>query len=386
MKILHTVESYYPEVSGMAKVVQQLSERLVKLGHSVTVATTKTSKRKGKKYINGIKIIEFDIWGNSAFIIKGDKKKYQDFLINSSYDIIVNFAAQQWATDLMLPILDKIKAKKIFVPTGFSGLYSPFYKNYFNKMKRWMKKYDMNIFLSETYRDINFARKNNIKKIIVIPNGASKEEFLPKSTVNIRKRLSVPDDHFLVLNVGSHTGLKGHSEAIRIFCKAKTKKATLLIVGKRTRIISGCYAQCQFLKFLSRKNVLIVDLTREQTVAAFKAADLFLFTSRVECSPLVLFESLAAKIPFLTTNVGNTKEIVKWTKGGKLLPTRVDKFGYSRALIEKSAKILESYYHNRSRFSLMGKTGHKAWLKKFTWEKIALQYEDVYKKISKSNR
>ena len=41
MKILHTVELYHPSQGGMQEVVKQISERLVKLGHEVTVATTK---------------------------------------------------------------------------------------------------------------------------------------------------------------------------------------------------------------------------------------------------------------------------------------------------------------------------------------------------------
>ena len=357
MNILHTVESYYPEVSGMATVVQQISERLVKLGHKVIVATRGIPARKNKKIINGVHLVEFN-----------NPQKYQNYLINSSFDIMTNFAAQQWATDLALPILNKIKTKKVFVPTGFSKLNFFFYKKYFNNMENYMKQYDMNIFLSQNFRDINFARKNKIRKIKVIPNGASEEEFLKKSKINIREVLNIPKDHFLVLNVSSHTGLKGHFETIRIFNKAGIKKSTLLMIGKHPKSIISCYWSCQFLKFISGKNILIQDLNREQTVAAFKAADVFLFTSRVECSPLVLFESIAAKTPFLTYDVGNSKEIIKWTKGGELLPTAVD----------KSAAILKKHYQNPGKLTGMGKTGHNAWLKNFTWEIIARKYETLY--------
>jgi glycosyltransferase involved in cell wall biosynthesis len=384
MKILHTVESYYPDINGMSEVVKQLSEGLTKLGHEVTVATSKNQVRKGKRIINRVNIIEFDISGKRVLKIFGDTKKYQSYLENSSFDIVANFAAQQWATDLMLPILPKIRAKKVLVPTGFSGLYSPIYHNYYQKMKSWMKEYDANIFLSENYRDIDFARKNNIRNIKVIPNGASEKEFIAKSKIDIRKKLGIPNDNFLVLTVGSHTGLKGHNEAIRIFNKAGMEKSTFLLIGKKTKSVRGCYHQCKLLKSLSGKNILIKDLTREETVAAFKAADIFLFTSQVECSPIVLFESIAAKIPFLTTDVGNAKEIIKWTKGGILLPTKVNKLGYSKAQVSESAKILKSCYHNPKKLSLMAKAGHKAWLKKFTWEKIIKEYEKVYLSLLKS--
>ena len=45
MKILHTVETYIATKCGMSEVVKQLSERLVKMGHDVTVATSKHSDR-----------------------------------------------------------------------------------------------------------------------------------------------------------------------------------------------------------------------------------------------------------------------------------------------------------------------------------------------------
>jgi glycosyltransferase involved in cell wall biosynthesis len=133
MKILHAVESYYPSVSGAPEVVRHLSERMVKAGHEVTVACRKLPERKSLKH-NGVKIVEFNIrptsdQGMSTVTgLAGETKKYQDFLIRGNWDVIMTYAAQQWSTDLILPILDKIKAKKVIVPCGYSGLYDPMYK------------------------------------------------------------------------------------------------------------------------------------------------------------------------------------------------------------------------------------------------------------------
>src|ERR1700722_5065146 len=169
MKILHTVESYYPSVGGMQEVVKQLSERMVKLGHSVTVATKKNNDRT-EKVINGVEIKEFDIDGSLVRGITGDISGYKEFLLNSNFDIVTNFAAQQWGTDIALPILDKIKGKKVNVPTGFSALGWKDYEAYYENMKTWMKNYDANVFLSHNYRDINFAIANGISKNFFIPN------------------------------------------------------------------------------------------------------------------------------------------------------------------------------------------------------------------------
>ena len=60
-----------------------------------------------------------------------------------------------------------------------------------------------------------------------------------------------------------------------------------------------------------------VDRVRQrEVVEAFFAADLFLFPSLIECSPLVLFEAAAAGTPFIATDVGNSREIAEWTGAG----------------------------------------------------------------------
>ena len=255
-------------------------------------------------------------------------------------------------------------------------------------MKEYMKKYDMNVFLSNKYRDIDFARKNNINNIILIPNGAAEDEFLEESNIDIRKNLNISDNSFLILHVGSHTQVKGHSEAIKIFNKANIKNTIFLMIGNSFK--GGCKYSCSFKRVASNlqssllrnnKKIIITTLNREETVAAFKQADLFLFPSNIECSPIVLFECMASRTPFLTTDVGNASEIIEWSGGGKLLPTIQDEGDYDKAEVNGSVKILEELYLNEKERHNMAETAYKAWKKKFTWEKIASEYENLYRNL-----
>jgi len=387
MKILHCVEFYHPSVGGAQEGVKQLSERLVKLGHDVTVATTRLATRKVPA-LHGVNIQEFDIRGNFVRGISGEVERYQNYLKESDFDVIMNYAAQQWTTDATLPLLAEIKAKKVFVPCGFSGLYSPDYREYFESMKGWMKQYDICVFLSNYYRDIDFARANSVEHIKVIPNGAGADEFSEVPNADIRKYLGIPENHCLILHVGSHTGHKGHAEALKIFSKAKIKNAVFLMVANK--FSERCAMQCALsAKTLNispsnrrdGKKVIITELTREETLAAYHAADLFLFPSNVECSPLVLFEAMASKTAFLTTDVGNAKEIITWSDGGKLLPTEEINNGYARAKISESVEVLEEMYRSRDTRETLAQAGHRAWQARFTWEKITLQYEDLYKRL-----
>ena len=247
MKILHTVEGYPPSVGGMQEAVRQVSEHLVRRGHDVTVATSKMEARSDRM-INGVQVEEFAVDGSMVRGYKGEAERYAQFLLDSSFDVIANFAAQQWATDVMLPLLDRIKARKVFVPTGFSALRLPAYRDYFKSMESWFHQYDLSIFLSEGHQDINFARACGVKNMAVIPNGAASDEFLEDSRIDIRARLGISRETFLILHVGSHTGIKGHAEAMEIFRRARIKNALLLIVGNTTSV--HCARDCRRKKLL----------------------------------------------------------------------------------------------------------------------------------------
>jgi len=215
--------------------------------------------------------------------------------------------------------------------------------------------------------------------------------------------------------VGSHTGQKGHAEAIKIFYRAKIKNATLLIVGNKGKCLNLCKEKERNLNNskeykTNMKKLLVLELNREETVSAFQSADLFLFPSNAECSPVVLFEAMASKTPFMITDVGNAKEIIEWSGGGLLLPTiygvnlntslksyvkRLIKkilsplFGFNqdknynlcKARIAGSTILLENIYNDEEKRCKLSETGYKSWQEKFTWDKIAQRYEELYKKL-----
>ena len=123
MKILHTVEFYNPSVGGAQEVVKQVSEQLVKRGHHVTVATTKLAERTTCA-INGVHIEEFEIAGNAVRGFHGNVQSYQELLLNSDFDVMMNYAAQQWATDLVFPLLDRLRYRKVL-----GGLIRDYYRD-----------------------------------------------------------------------------------------------------------------------------------------------------------------------------------------------------------------------------------------------------------------
>lgn len=413
MKILHTVESYLPARHGMSEVVRQISERLVARGHDVTVATRSDPARTGDS-IEGVKVRGFDVQGKSAVGVWGDVSGYQRYLLASDADVIVNFAAQQWATDLMLPLLPQLKARKVFVPTGFSALGDPTFAAYFAAMGEWMRSYDTCVFLSDSYRDIDFARREGVERIAIIPNGAAAEEFIRPRDPGLRARLGIPEEDLLILHVSGYLSVaKGQAEALEIFSHSQLRQATLLLVSPDfaqslarsltpRQLARGLYhllrgkglralafpTQLQVMKRLNRRRnraagrqVVGHALSRHDTVSAFLEADLLLFPSWIECSPLVLFEAAASHTPFLVTPVGNAAEIIAWTGGGELLPAQCsdDREGSMRADVVAGTQRLEALAADAPARSRMAASAHRAWQDHFTWERIADQYERLYR-------
>ena len=292
-----------------------------------------------------------------------------------------------WATDVALGLVPSLRSKVVFVPTGFSGLFDPTYARYFEQMPGWLRSADVNVFLSDDYRDVEFARRHGVTNYRIIPNGASEEEFGTRSAVDVRARLGIPRSDTLVLHVGSFTGIKGQREAIEVFRRARLQHATLLLVGdpSNRKVFARCTRRAWAyranpLRLLDRNSVRVETLDRRTTVAAFQAADLFLFPSRIECSPIVLFEAVAAGTPFLSTDVGNAAEIARWTRGGVIMPTRSEN-GYSVVEPNAAAHQLRLLLADSSARREMAVAGQRSWRERFTWEEIAGQYERLYREL-----
>jgi glycosyltransferase involved in cell wall biosynthesis len=424
MRILLCCELYSPSVGGVQVVMQHLGERLTGRGHDVTVATTRLPDRDFSE-LNGVHLQEFSVSGNFVSGLRGEVKAYQDYVVSGHFDVVMIKAAQQWTFDALWPVLDHLTAAKVFIPCGFSSFYEPFYSGYFKRLPQVLKKFDRLIFYATDYRDINFAREHGIEALSIVSNGACEIEFSATPDPAFRSTLGIAPEEFVFLTVGSFTGLKGHLEVATAFVAAdlEGRSATLVLNGNRCLypdqslkgqfiralgVVKTCGVKYfvkhtikvtlrsfgikvgkedaldKVLEEINRqegKTVLVTDLPRAALIQAFMTADLFVFASNVEYSPLVLFESAAAGTPFLTVPVGNSEEIAHWTEAGVVCPAPRDHRGYTRVDSQELALWMSKLANDPERLKKLGDAGQKNWEKKFTWEKISETYEAIFQRI-----
>jgi L-malate glycosyltransferase len=385
MKILHTVEFYYPSVGGAQEVVRQLSEHMVRAGHDVTVATTELSERTSSLH-NGVTVAEFAISGNAVRGIEGDADRYRRFLTGGEFDVVMNYAAQQWATDLAFDVIDEIQSRKVLVPCGYSALYDPAYEGYFTKLPDVLRKYDATVYLAERYRDIDFARAHGLDDVHVIPNGADEREFAhlltPEEQLDLRRAHGVQG--LMIMTVANYTGEKGHDELLRVF-KRLPVDATLVSAGATTPGV-GCFdafkREAELINgnpsFRGKRVLMVEGRDRALVCDMLKCADLFVLLSNIEASPLVLFEAAAAGVPFVASDVGNSREIARWTGGGVIVRGRPRPNGRVRANLLDALWKLSRLARDPGRRRALGKAGRASWQRRFTWEALTAQYLDLY--------
>lgn len=407
MRILLCCEHFYPSVGGVQKVMLELGRRFISFGHEVEVVASYRDDRTVFN-VNGLKIHSFKVYGNAVTGMQGEIEAYQEFLMGGEYDFLLVMAAQQWTLDAMLPVLDQIPYRKFQIPCGYSCFYIPQYQNYYERMKAYLPKFDELIYNSSDYRDINFARDLGLQNINIIPVGAGEDEFDEKKVDrDIRKKLGIKDE-FVFLSVGAPVYNKGQAEVLNAYKMAKLEYKSVLILngnyGREHKLSFAsllksprAFAKEVAMRFLGRspaaiqknakrikgdKKVICVDLAREELISLFYEADLFVFASHIEYSPLVIFECLAAGLPFLSTPVGNVDEIVRWSGGGEVFSAKRKPDGWVKADPQVLAAKMEKLAVDPKRLEQMSTAGQEAWRKKFTWTKMAQAIESLALKRS----
>jgi len=205
--------------------------------------------------------------------------------------------------------------------------------------------------------------------ISVIPNGIRLEEYAAKDDIGFRRAHHIPNVPF-ILYCGRLNPIKGPDLLLRAFCALKGRLSHhLVMAGPDEGMLTGLRDMVRR-EGLDERVHFVGYLGGTEKSQAFHAADLLAIPSRSEAMSIVVLEAGAAGTPVLATNRLGFDELSS-VGGGVVVPATDD--GLRRGLSEM---LLES-----ADLRLMGSRLRDYVERKFTWDKMALKYSDLYAEI-----
>ena len=205
-----------------------------------------------------------------------------------------------------------------------------------------------------------------------MPIGIDARRFRPIKT-DVRDKYFIGKNDIVFLFVGRFVPLKNLPCLLKSFSKLNnktTKKYWLMLVGD-----GPLFKEIQKLsvELEIRDNVIFTGPVHYYHLPAYySAADIFVMTSTYENSPNALLEAMSCGLPVIATNVGGIPELVG-SKGSELLVNADDMHGFV-----SSMKRLAQDATLRNRMSTYFR---KICIQRYTWQKTASLYLELYKGI-----
>ena len=178
-----------------------------------------------------------------------------------------------------------------------------------NTILNVLNRADGVVAVSEDIKRILIADGIDQNKLLVARRGTDRRVFHEGSQSMARRRLNLPDNRPIVINVGRLVDVKGHSHLLDA-CQIMSERGTpfrCYILGDGP-LRSTLQSQIEQLGLNDS-----VELRGAQTTTElaewYRAANLSVLASLSEGVPNVLLESIACGTPFVASNVGGISEI-----------------------------------------------------------------------------
>lgn len=329
MKIYIAVKSYWPSAGGIQTVTKYLAEGLAKKGYEIVVLTELADCNERTDMHNGVRIHRF-VHKTIGKINYGEKQKYLDFITTNLHedDVLVVVCAQSFVCEWLLPIMDKIKSKKVLYMHGmrgekidFSKIYSKrnfvkefllvnWWNIYFKRNWHSIMKFNACIHLFENDSSYYYFKKHGFVENYVIQNSCDDTFFSNATKTNIVEKYSIKRPFFI--QVANYDENKNQLLSIKAFESAGLPNADLVFIGSKEnsyfRKIKSYVENGN--EYLTEHIHLLVSVPREDTVQLIKNSYMCLLSSHSEYFPISLIEGMASKKAFISTAVGEVPKLI----------------------------------------------------------------------------
>lgn len=371
MKIAMLGHKRLSREGGVEIVVYELSKRMVKLGHDVTVynrkgkhVLDKNVKQNKIKEVDGIKIKEvftIDKKGLAAVT----SSFFATIKILFSKAEIVHYHAE--GPCYWMWIIKFFSRKKIIATihgldwqrAKWGGLATKFIKK---GEQRAVKYADEIIVLSKNVQ--NYFKDEYNRKTIFIPNGVNKPE-IKKANIITQKYGLKKDDYILFL--GRMVPEKGIHYLIDAYLTINTNKK--LVIAGGASDTDQYYSDLKF-KAAGNENIIFTGFVQgSELEELYSNAYIYSLPSDLEGMPLSLLEAMSYKNCCLTSDIDECAEVIK-DKG----------VTFKKADVNNLIKVLDKLCNDKELVDKYKREAQEFILNKYNWDDVVNLTLELYTK------
>lgn len=385
MKILMLTWEYPPRiVGGIARVVNDLSKRLIKDGHDVYVVTYREGStpyyendkgvhvyRVDNYMINPNNFIDWIMQLNFNMVAKVNEliAKGEKFDVIHAHDWLVAYAAKTLKNSYDLPLVSTIHATE----AGRNGGIHDEVQRYINDTE-WMLTYESSeVIVNSKFMKNDLQRLFGLpyEKINVVANGINSTAYSGVEKDYDFRRQYAADNEKIILFMGRLVYEKGVQHLISAMPKILENyhDAKPVIAGKGG-MLDELKAQVEAMG-LGQKVYFTGYLNAKQVSKMYKCADISVFPSTYEPFGIVALEAMLAGVPTVVSDVGGLNEIVEHGVDGMK--------SYAGNPNSLADSILELLFNPQLCESISKKAKTKV-KNEYSWTKIAQDTHFIYQK------
>lgn len=405
MKLLNIVHRYWPYRGGSEQYFAEMSERLVRDGHEVSIFTTNawateyfitkkidyTSRNiisTPQEIHNGVTIRRFPVrhfpfahgrimhWLSRVPLSKMEAAfSFPSPLIPSlwtelffhrgkKYDI-VHTSPFPFNSLMLAACLFTRKNNIPLVITPFFHIGEPdnprILQRYNHPYQIWLLKM-ADAIIVQTGTETDFLQSVGIpkEKITVMGMGVNPDEIIPGSRDRFLEKFNIAKAKKIVLHIGALCEDKGTLHVVEALKQLwqENDQIFLILAGDKLDSFHRYFGH-QPEKI--RNNILILDFVQGQDKRdMFHAADVVVLPSRIESYGIVYLEAWLARKPVVGSDAGGVPYVINNMENGIIVP-----FGD----VEQISNSIEMLLSNDSLASRMGEAGFYKVMSSATWDK-----------------
>jgi 1,2-diacylglycerol 3-alpha-glucosyltransferase len=342
MNICMMTNTYLPHVGGVARSVSTFAEEYQRLGHQVLVVAPEFPGRKLPRRQEAIveRVAALQQFNGSDFSVRlplaaalsERLEKFQADIFHAHHPFLLGDTALRFAAGRNVPVVfthhTRYEDYTHYVPFDSPALKTAA----INLATNFANLCDGVIAPSASISRL-LKRRGVHAPVRVVPTGIAVEAFASGDGARARERLGIPPRAFVLGHVGrlaAEKNLPYLAEAVAPFIAA-TPGSRFLVVG------TGPAEDELVAKFeqagAGHRLVRAGTLTGRPLHDAYRAMDVFVFSSQSETQGMVVAEAMAASLPVVALRASGVREVVRDGHNGFLLPAGARPAAFTEQLV-----------------------------------------------------